>query len=240
MGVQIPGDELTLSWSGVFGYARQAIRRSWIVLLSGTASIAILAILIPWGFVYGFSESGWDQVMGGDAVWSLLAIPAWLLILGVWYLIRAPMGHARAVVAAHTRRWDDVQQRLAAAQFELERERAAAPIFGDAVVPHHVVGRLIRLDDLPPGLWLDENVIEDSELTGPAKILVSGGNYTGCRFYGFSNSTFVVTDTPEKHFADAIVFRECRVSGCKFHNVTILGNADTIRTLRAGMTEEGA
>jgi hypothetical protein len=60
-------DELTLSWSGVFGYARHAIHRSWIVLLSGTLSIAILAILIPWGFVYGFSESGWDQVMGGNA-----------------------------------------------------------------------------------------------------------------------------------------------------------------------------
>ena len=232
-------EELDLSWLGVRRYAQQAIRRSWIVLFSGTVSIAILAILIPWGFVYGFSESGWDQVMGGNAVWSLLAIPAWLLILGVWYLARAPMGHAQEVVAAYAQRLDDTQQNLLAIQYELERERAAAPIFGDAVVPHRIVGRLIRLNDLPPGLWLDENVIEESELTGPAKILVAGGRYTGCRFYGFSNSTFVATDTPEKHFGDAIVFRECQVSGCKFHNVTILGSADTIRNLRVGMAEEG-
>ena len=103
-------DSLGLSWPGVLIYAARAVRRSWGPLLSGTAFIAVLAVLIPWGGVYGFTESGWDRVMGGNAVWSLLAIPAWLFLVAVWYLLRAPMGHAREVVAANGERLEGVNR----------------------------------------------------------------------------------------------------------------------------------
>lgn len=229
-------ESLKLSWPGVFRYAWRAVKKSWVALLSGTAAIAVLAVLIPWGGVYGFTESGWDRVMGGNAVWSLLAIPVWLLIVGAWYLIRAPMGHAREVLAAHGQRLEGVQQDLTTARYELERERAAAPVFGEAVVPQHIEGRLIRLASLPPGLWLSENVLEGCQIVGPAKVLIVGCRTNDNNFYGVSKKTFVVVSNLEDHFADAIIFRNCRVSHCQFHNVTVIGTDEQINALKAGMS----
>lgn len=233
-------DSLRLSWSDVLKYAWKSIRASWTTLLTGTVTIAVLSIVLPWGGAYHFSESGWDRVMGGSATWSLLAIPVWLVGAGVWHLMRAPVGRARDVLAEQQDRFDAVHQDLTTARYELEREREAAPVFGEAPVPQHIDGRLIRLADLPPGLWLHGNSIENCELTGPAKILISGGDFTRNYFYGYNERTFVAVEDLAAHFGDAIVFHECRVHGCKFHNITALGSKETIDYLRSVSKEARA
>jgi hypothetical protein len=233
----MPDDSFTLSWPEVLKYAWKSIRASWTTLLTGTVTITVLSIVLPWGGAYHFSESGWDRVAGGSATWSLLAIPVWLVGAATWHLVRAPVGRARDVLAEQEHQRDAVEQELATTRYELARERAAAQVFGEAPVPQRIEGRLIRLADLPPGLWLYGNSIENCELTGPAKVLISDGDFARNHFFGYNDGTFVVVDDLEAHFGDAIIFLRCHVYDCKFHNITVLGSKETIASLR-GTTKE--
>lgn len=227
-----------LSWSGVRRYGWRRVRRSWAGILSGTLGIAALAIFIPWA-VEGFTESGWDSVTGGTATWSLAAIPAWLVLIGVGYFLRAPTGYASEVVASYAHRLGEVQEELRVTTLDLERERMAAPIFGEAVIPSRIEKRLIRLRDLPPGIWLPSVTITDCDLVGPATLVVMGGTIGDNHFYGGSAETFVVSDTLGSYFADSIVLRNCAVAGCRFHNVTVIGDQLDIDVLRGDMVEAG-
>src|ERR1700677_2052898 len=103
-------DSLRLSWSDVLKYAWKSIKASWTTLLTGTVTIAVLSIVLPWGGAYHFSESGWDRVMGGSATWSLLAIPVWIVGAGVWHLMRAPVDRARDVLAKQQGLIDAIRQ----------------------------------------------------------------------------------------------------------------------------------
>jgi hypothetical protein len=227
-----------LAWSGVGRYGWQRVRRSWIAILSGTLSFAILAAFIPWA-VSGFTESGWDSVTGGSATWAFVAIPAWLVLVAVGYFLSAPVGYASEVVAAYARRLAEVQEELRVTTQDLERERMAAPVFGEAVIPARIEKRLVRLGDLPLGLWLPSVTIRDCDLVGPAKVVVMGGDIEGNHFYGTTPSTFVAVGNLDPHFADSIVFRNCDIAGCRFHNVTVVGTQQTINVLFGGAHEAG-
>jgi len=229
-------DSLRLSWTDVLKYAWKSIRASWTTLLTGTIAITLLSVVLPWGGAYHFSESGWDQVMGGTAVWSLLAIPVWLLGAGVWHLTRAPVGRARDVLAEQQVRFDGVEQELTTALYELERERAAAPVFGEAVLPMTVSERLVRLADLPAGLWLSKRVFQNCQIAGPAKVLLAGSHTSRNRFFGVTSSTFVAVANLEDHFPDCVVFHECEISNCELHNLTVIGTAKQIEALKAGIS----
>ena len=165
-----------------------------------------------------------------------VAIPVWLVGAGVWHLMRAPVGRARDVLAGQQARFEVVEQELTTARYELERERAAAPVFGEAVLPATISERLVRLADLPPGLWLSEREFERCQITGPAKILITGSHTNANRFFGVSKATFVVVSNPEDHFPDCIVFHKCQISNCELHNVTVIGTADLIKGLKGGMS----
>jgi len=150
--------------------------------------------------------------------------------------LRLELGAARAGVQSEL---DVVRQGLANTQYELERAQAAEQVFGQAVIPMIVRDRLVRLADLPPGIWLHDRVFENCQFVGPAKILIGGGgSFNLNRFYGFTGKMFVTVDGPEmeRHFRDSIVFQDCRVSGCEFHNVRVLGDDGTIRNHKQGLT----
>jgi hypothetical protein len=233
----MPEDSLTLSWSDVLKYAWKSIKASWAELVRNTVVIALLSIVLPWGGAYHFSESGWDRVLGGSATWALLAIPVYLVGAGVWHLTRAPLGRARDVLAKQQGRIDALQRELTTARDELDQERAASPVFGEAIVPRHIVGRMIRLADLPPGLWLDKRVLEGCQILGPARVIFAGSKLDDNRFYGTTDYTFVVVPNVAEHFREVIVFCDCRISECEFHNVTVVGTAHQITTLQTGMVE---
>ena len=136
----------------------------------------------------------------------------------------------------------EVQEELRVTTQDLERERMAAPVFGEAVIPAHIEDRLLRLADLPPGLWLPSVTIRDSDLVGPAKLVVMGGHIDDNHFYGTTQSTFVAVAEAkglEPYFADSIVLSNCNVTGCRFHNVTVVGTQETIEVLTGGGREAG-
>jgi hypothetical protein len=230
----------SLSWAGVRDHAWQSVRRSWIAVFGSTVSIAVLSVVIPWGFVDGFSESGWDEVTGGSATWALVAIPAWLLLIAVGYVLRAPVSYASKVVASYDRRLSGVQNDLKLTRDELARERAAAPLFGDAPIPQRVEQRLIRLADLPPGIWLTNMVIERCDIVGPGKLLMSGGNIHDNHLYGRTSETFIAADDLGPHMEDSIVIFNCDVTGCRLHNLTLVGLPGTIANIRAATVEGGS
>ena len=72
---------------------------------------------------------------------------------------------------------------------------------------------------------------------GPAKILIGGGALDDNKFYGVSDRTFVVVSNLEDHFSDSIVFHNCQVSHCQFHNITVIGRDEQIKGLKATVSE---
>jgi hypothetical protein len=98
------------------------------VVLGGFVVSAVLPPLYQWWDTYHWSHTGLDEVTGGGWESSLIGVGAWLVVVTVWHLARAPIGHAREVLS--------VRERHHAAEIERMRETAkseAPPSIGQYV-----------------------------------------------------------------------------------------------------------
>lgn len=181
------------------------------------------------------------------ALIAVVVVGVWVF---VWCLLLAPVRRERrkdeeaeAAEKAAEERLSAVFQQLTNTEYELEREREAEPVFGQATIPRRVEGRLIRLAELPPGMWLSRRTFEDCQLTGPVKLVLAGAHFEGCHFYGMGSGSFVVVDDDkiEDHMANSIMIHDSCLIGCELHNMTIIGRQDAIDALKAsGMEMPGA
>lgn len=97
-------------------------------MLGGFVVSAVLPPLYQWWDTYHWSHTGLDEVTGGGWESSLIGVGAWLVVVTVWHLARAPIGHAREVLS--------VRERHHAAEIERMRETAkseAPPSIGQYV-----------------------------------------------------------------------------------------------------------
>jgi hypothetical protein len=90
-----------LGWLDVLKHAWGRIKTSWGAALAGAVATAALPVLIQWGAIYDFSESGWDKVTANGWIWSVVAVGAWLMLVALWHFLCAPMAHTREVLSAH-------------------------------------------------------------------------------------------------------------------------------------------
>jgi hypothetical protein len=90
-----------LGWGDVLRHAWAHIKDSGRVVLAGFIASAVLPPLYEWWDTYHWSHTGLDEVTSGNWESSLIGVAVWLVLVTIWHLMRAPIGHAREVMLAH-------------------------------------------------------------------------------------------------------------------------------------------
>jgi hypothetical protein len=105
------------------------IKDSGRVVLGGFLVSAILPPLYQWWDTYHWNHKGLDEVTGGAWKSSLIGVGVWLVLVTMWHLMRAPIGHAREVLSA--------RERHHAAEIERVRREAAPRIVTNVGEQHN-------------------------------------------------------------------------------------------------------
>jgi hypothetical protein len=121
----------------VVKHAWRHIKNSWRAALIGGLVTFVLPPLYEWWNTYDFSHKGLDEVTGGNWVGSIIAVAAWLAVVALWHLMRAPIGHAREVIAAHNARHEREIERV--------REEAKANAAPPQIGTYHAHGTTVLI-----------------------------------------------------------------------------------------------
>jgi hypothetical protein len=129
--VAFPVDLPKLRRRDVLRHAWGHIKESWRVALVGALVAIVLPPVYEWANTYHFSHTGLDKVTGGDWSASIVAVGIWLVVVSLWHLLCAPMGHAREVIDAHRAHHAD---QIEAARSEAKSEVPAIGQYVDRLI----------------------------------------------------------------------------------------------------------